>query len=271
MPKAEILRLGLLPSSLNLGQVARTVNRVQNYFECILADPINHLGQPGANGEYKVTDLARLLEDRRGRDRVEVAIGVTDAPLYWELFSAVDRESKNIVISTAPVEILLSRINQSFAAYVLTELAAQLLTIEYRRQTGLSVEPEDRALPWHAETKSCLFDYCDNPPDTLKKLIAPKLCPICTAVLESANVRESVTAACLSLVKEAVRPRFLTVLRGVLGDPIGRFIFGGLCSLLFVEFLSPLGFNRLQVGLLISAVLMVVVWKHLRRSRKNVL
>lgn len=271
VPKVEIVQMGPLPPALNLRRVARTANKVQEHFQLVVGDPINHLGQPNHDGEYKVADLALLLEMRRHQNSAEFEIGVTDSPLFWGLFSGVDSASNNIVISVAPVAALLSNVNKTLAAYVLVEIAAQLLTADYRRQTNLSVEPEICALPWHEETRSCVFDYCGNPPHTLKKLMSPSLCPLCKATLESANIRGSVIRACRNIVKKAVYAEFRNVLAGVLSDPINRAVFGGLFFYLLVEFLTYVGLNRLEIGVLVLALLLVVVLKHYWKSRRDLL
>jgi len=269
MPIVEIVQMGPLPHDLNLRIVTKTANKVQDHFQLVLGDPINHLGQPNSDGEYKVADLAVLLETRRHQSDAELEVGITDAPLCEGLFSGVDNASNNIVVSLAPMETLLPRINKSKADYVLLEIAAQLLTTDYRRQTDLSVDPEVCALPWHKETKSCVFDYCDNPPETLKKLMAPKLCSECRSMFETANIRESVITACLNIVKKAVYAKLLNVLRGVLSDPIGRSLFGGLFIYLVVALFSNAGLNNLQIGGLLLVVLLLVVLKHFRRSRHD--
>jgi hypothetical protein len=271
MPRVEIVQMGPPIHDLNLRGVARTANRVQNHFIFDVGDPINTIGEPCTNeGEYKAGDLAILLEKRR-QDGAEFEVGITDVPLFDELFSGVDNASRNIVISLAPIESLLPRINKSKADYVLLEIAAQLLTTDYRRQADLSVEPEVCALPWHKETRSCVFDYCDNPPETLKKLMAPKLCSVCRSLLESANIRESVITACLNIVKKAVYAKFINVLRGVLNDPISRLLFGGLFTLLAVEISGSLGLPRVLTGMLILALLLGVMLKHFRKSRTDLL
>lgn len=265
MPKIEIVQMGPPPDNLNLKGVVKTANRAQEYFNCVLGDPINTLGSPNTDGEYTVTQLATLLETRRRQNNAETEIGVIDAPLYDELFSGVDAASNNIVISITPVESLLSGINKSKADYVLLEVGAQLLTIEYRRQTNLSVEPEVCERPWHKETRSCLFDYCDHPPHTLKKLKEHRLCAECQSILESANIRGSVISACRDIVKKGVQAKVLNILRDVFSDPFGRAAFGGLFLLLMLEILGIFGLSHLEVGGLIVVLLLLVLLKELRK------
>lgn len=270
MPTVQLVGMGPLPSGLNLGKVVRVANKVQHHFCFVMGDPINNLGEPDADGGYRVANLAGLLEKRRQAARAEVAIGVVDSQVLIELFSGVDKESKNVVISTDAMADILARTKNSLAAYVLMEVAAQLLTIEYRQQTNMSAEPEDCAIPWHNEMKSCLFDYCNERSQIGKKLIAPTLCAACDAALESANIRKSVKEACLKIVKEAVRPRFVNILREVLGDPIGRFLFGGLFLVLVQEALSFFGLNpKWTIPVLVVILLIIILRK--QRSRAGLL
>ncbi len=269
MPRIEIVRLGTLPDDLNLRAVQKTANKVQDHFQFVVGDPINHLGQPNEDGEYWVADLAALLEDRRLRNAAEFEIGVTDSPLCEELFSGVDSASNNIAISVANIDDLLSKINKTGAAYVLVEIAAQLLTLDYRRQTALSVEPETCAPPWHEETRSCIFDYCGNRPHTVKKLMSPKLCSECEARFESANIRESVINACRNMVKKAVYAKLRNILNGVLSDPIGQALFGGLFVFLATETLPKIGIGNLMIALLLLVLLLAIILKHLWRSRQS--
>jgi len=157
VPRVQIIQLGSLTPSLNLKGVARFANKTQTHFQFISGDPIEHLGDPDDEGKYKVRDLGTLLETRRNQGSVDVAVGVVDSPLYYELFSGVDTTNNNIVISTVPFEELPAAVKIPIDAYILVEIAAQLLTIEYRRQNNIGVEPEECASPWHGKTRSLSF------------------------------------------------------------------------------------------------------------------
>jgi len=270
MPTVKLMQMGPLPTDLNLRDVVKLANAAQRHFQFELGDPITGLGAPGEDGVYSFSALAPLLEARRKRDNVDTAIGVIDCPLVDELFSGLDTASKNVVISLSPARPLLAHVNQTKSAYVLVEVAAQLLTIEYRQQTGTSAAPEQCAPPWHQETRSCLFDYCADAPQTLKKLMSPKLCSGCTALLESANIEASVIRSCVTLVETALRQRFWNVLRSTLGDPIGRFAFGGLVTLLATEGGTAIGFTKLDVGGVLSVAMLVVLLCQMRRANSRV-
>ena len=272
MTKVEIVQMGPLATGLNLKKITRVANKGQKHFQFVLGDRISRIGEPNTEGAYKVTDLAKLLDARRIQECADIAVGIVDSPLYWGLFSGVDMASNNVVVSTAePADSLLSRENKSKAAYVLVETAAQLLTIEYRRLMEVSVEPEDCELPWHKETKPCLFDYCDDPLQTVKKLITPDPCPECVALL-SANIRDSVFKACVNLAKRAVRPRFLYQLRAVFSNPIVGFIFI-VGSLLVVEGLAKLGVDRFWASLFLliplALVIIIIFIRNMWRSRHD--
>lgn len=267
--------MGPLTSDLNLREVTKVANKSQKHFHFLLGNPLNSLGEPDTEGEYKVADLAKLVEARRTQSCADIAVGVTDSPLYWELFSGIDSASNNVVISTSRTDPLLAKVNKSKAAYVLVEIAAQLLAIEYRRLVDLSAEPEDCAPPWHGETKLCLFDYCGDPPQTVKKLITPKLCLQCLALLESANIQESIKKACLNLAKRGVRARFLHQLLTVLGNPILGFFFGGAFSVLVLEGLRKLGVDLFWASLLFVilplALIIILIMVRRWKSRNDLL
>ena len=112
-------------------------------------------------------------------------VGVIDIPLVDDIFSSTDRDNQAIVVSTQSgnIRATISRIRSTIGAYVLMEIAAQILAIEFRRAAHIHADPEICEKPWHPETKSCVFDYSDNLPDTEKKLLNPKVCDSCVALL----------------------------------------------------------------------------------------
>lgn len=267
MPKIELIAMGPLPTTVELKRVMSRANRVQSHYQFVLGDPLKHLGVPDNDGRYTVTELAALLEQRRVLSNAEATVGVVDCPLVDELFSAVDKAARTVVVSTDDLDAILTRTNSSRNQFVLVEIAAQLLTIDYRRQTGITPEPNVCAPPWHKEGRACLFDYCDNRPQTGRKLIAPQLCEQCRSTLATSNIRESVIAACIHIVRDAVRANTVVVVRRILGDPIGRFIFGGLFLLAFEQLFAAMGLARVYVVGVLTLGLLSVVFRQLRRAR----
>jgi hypothetical protein len=226
--RVALIPLGPLAPGLGLTAAAKVANRAQTQYVFVAWDPVTGLGDPfDEEGRYTATQFDAPLEQKRRDTASSVAIGVVDSPLKEELFSAIDRTNNLIVISCHDIEDILRRTNKTHQAYVLVEVAAQLLAIEYRRQRGESCDPEVCAPPWHKEPRACLFDYCDDRPQTGKKLIAPRLCESCHTLLLNANVDNSAIDACLRIVRRAVRPRILAVAREGARDPFVQILFSG--------------------------------------------
>jgi len=229
MIRVELIPLGQISADLDLHELVRVANKIQHYFYFALGDTVETLGRPGEHAEYPFDHLVGLLKAWNQRESKIVRVGVLDDQLdHDELFSGIDRELRYIIVSTNDVEEIPRRSSKTLTAYVLLEIAAQLLTIEYRRVTRLSCSPVECAAPWHEETRSCLFDWSEKRQHTAKKLLkAPHLCLQCQADLSQANVPGSVRQACLEMVRAAVRPRFKAIARDVATDPLVRFLFGG--------------------------------------------
>jgi hypothetical protein len=267
MKKIELIPMGPPIRDLNFSNIARIANKSQDHYQFVIGDGILNLGSPNESGEYKVSDLAKLLEARRSEAKVDVAIGVIDSPLYWELFSSLDKGNNNIVISIDDIHETLERTKKSYAAYVLVEIAAQLLTIEYRRLTGKSLEPEECGEPWHKETKSCLFDYSDYRPHSGKKLIDPHLCDSCRALLSGANLRQTVTTSCLSIVRVAVRTSFLTLLKDSASNPVVQILFSGWMVTVLSQVFSTIGLATWQVILIIIDISTAILFIQYLRNK----
>jgi len=151
----------------------------------------------------------------------------------------------------------VKNLNKPIDAYVLVQIAAQLLTIEYRRASNTAADPEDCEPPWHGETKSCVFDYSDVTEDTGKKLIAPQLCESCKSLLAKKNIRQSVISACMRIVDLAVRPKVHTLIRDLIGSPVMGFLFGGVFGMMLTDVLAP----YISVWVLsVILIALVAVW-----------
>lgn len=197
----------LIPQSdLDLDKVRHMANKAQKIFNFTLADPIETIGDADEDGQYKFSNIARILKSTRCEQNINVLVGIIDSPIRDELYSGIDEDFRCIIISLTDIDHILERSKKSYTDYVLSETAAQLLAIEYRRAEGISADPEACAPPWHRETKSCLFDYDENRDQTYKKLMLPQLCVTCKALMTEANVGESIQTACVKIVKAGIRP-----------------------------------------------------------------
>jgi hypothetical protein len=194
-----------------------------------------------------------------------IPVGIVDAQLgQQELFSATDPAATCIIVSTHGTASLLDRTSKDVNAYVLVEIAAQLLTIEFRRQLSLEVTPEECGPPWHNEIRVCLFDYCDDRSQTGRKLINPRLCDVCKGELAQANVRNSVIEACLTTVRKALRPHVVRAASNLLRNRWVTFLFGGVVSRTLTSVSRPFGFEPWQADLLVMGVFLLFVWRELR-------
>lgn len=127
---------------------------------------------------------------------------------------------------------------------------------------------ESKLLGWNGAKRNAGRGLCElacagarafDLPQTIKKLITPKLCPQCLALLDSANVQESVKKACLDLAKRAVRARFLHQLLTVLGHPLVGFFFGGAFSVVVVEGLRKYEVDAFWASLIFLTLPLVVI------------
>lgn len=227
MAHVKIVQLGPLHGHLNLREVASKANGSQAHHVFHWDDDaILHLKDPTEDSgrQYSFAALADRLGSKRGAD-AEVLVGVTDHPIYDELYSAVTSDLRCIVISTADIEEVIDAESTSVAGYVLFEISAQLLTIEYRRLARIMPDPEKCCEPWHLERRSCMFDYDEERKHTGKKMAAPSLCKTCQALLYEAGVAESLQIDTLHIAKAGMTP-ILTVLRIVAKNPMALILFG---------------------------------------------
>ena len=196
--------MGVLIRGLDLSAVVRAGNAVQSSFLFTLGQKMDSVGEPRVVGDPRVdgtydfaTLAVRLLSSRASPD-IDVLVGVVDVEIFDELFSAIDENSKCIIVSIDNIEDILRRTNASYTGYILVEIAAQLLTIALRRTMKDVVKPEDCGPPWHQETKACLFDYSEKRDHTGKKLIEMSVCDACEAAFSAANIPASVKDACMA-------------------------------------------------------------------------
>jgi hypothetical protein len=267
MVDVEVIHMGAPFHELNLAEVVKIGNLAQQHFRFISGDKILHLGDPDEDGRYGVSQLIDLLEARKKGNAARIFVGVIDSPLQDELFSAVDSTNSHIIVSIDDIAGILSTSNKACVDYVLFEIAAQLLTIEYRRSIGKCAPPEECHDPWHKETRSCVFDYCDYRPQTWKKLISLHLCDECRMLLSSPDI-QTVMTACLDLVKKAVRTRISTVLHATASDRFMQIVFGGSAISLFAIALNQWGFTIWQIiAIYVLTLITIVVVRYLRMRR----
>ena len=194
--------------------MVRRANRAQKYYSFSLGEALSVPTDPDADdGQYTFGALADRL-DARLDDGMQLLVGVTDHRVYDELFSAVGKNLRCIVVSTADIRDVIDGDRTTAAGYVLFEIAAELLTIEYRRLTNERFDPTECATPWHKSRQSCIFDYDEEREHTGEKMLQPRLCPECESLLWRAGVASSIKTAALRMASAGLRP-FLAFARHV--------------------------------------------------------
>ena len=206
MVNVNIVQLGPLPAGLKLRSVVNRANGAQQSYFFSLVDPVESTGDPDAEqGQYSFDRLASLLATR-SQDGITVLVGVTDHPVYPEMFSLVSKNLSCIIVSTADVRGILDSDRTTATGYVLFEMAAQLLTIEYRRLSRERFLPTECGAPWHRERRGCVFDWDEERKHTGEKMLEPTLCVKCTAALDQANVAASFSTAAIRIAKSGLQP-----------------------------------------------------------------
>ena len=255
----------------DLTRVATLANRHQKHFEFTVSDPIQSLGAPLDDGSYAVDRLVDVLLNNRAESAETLLVGVIDSEVGDKLFSSLDRENRCIIISIDDVDSILKATSTTLTGYVLVETAAQLLTLEYRRRTNVSINPDDCGEPWHEETRECLFDYCEKREATGKKLMVPKLCSVCQALFDKANMPRSVLMAGTAIFNEGVRRSLGKALVTVMKSRYGIFIISMFVTSGLIPTLTNAGISAVQlsrISLLSFPIIILIVWVHSNRSRK---
>ena len=229
MPEIKLIQMGPCGEGVNLTKIKKYGNKAQPHYSFSVGDSLSELGPPNEHGKYTVRQLLDLLLKVRNEENVDILVGVIDIPLVDDIFSSTDHSNGAIVVSTQSgnIRATISGINSTIGAYVLMEIAAQILAIEFRRAAEIHAEPENCEKPWHTETKSCVFDYSDNLPDTEKKLLNPRLCDSCRALLSENNIRASIQQACLRIVKLTRKAVVNTLIRDSFNNRWFMLLFGG--------------------------------------------
>ena len=116
-----------------------------------------------------------------------------------KLFSALSPGDLScIIVSTADIGNVIDADRTTAAGYVLFEIAAELLTIEYRCLTTERFDPAECKAPWHIARRSCIFDYDGRNGSTpAVKMLRPQLCEECKLRLRNAGVALSIERAVL--------------------------------------------------------------------------
>ena len=212
MTTVRVVRMGPLVAACDVAWLVRAANRSQRFYHFEVGDPVESLGSPGEEGAYRIDDLIDILVKSRAEADGAILVGIVDVTMGDEYFSAVNRDNDCALVSIDGVQSILEKTRTTLQGYVLVEVAAQLLTIAYRQSADISADPDECGLPWHGDTRQCIFDYCEKREHSGKKLMAPDLCVACRAKLEEANVPRRVLVAATGLFNRGVRRSLLEML-----------------------------------------------------------
>lgn len=272
MKKVQLIQVGQADLDVNLKEIMRLANKVQSQYDFFIGDQLTKLGDPlGDSGNYLPKTLLDLLISNRSDDANAITVGITYVPLHEEILSTVDQNNQAVLVTTHPdlTEPFLSRVKTNPTQWVMFEIAAQLLTIEYRCRTKIQIDPQDCGLPWHKELSSCIFDYNDVIADTSKKLMSPDVCSTCEYNLDKANIGDSVRSAIKSIINRALRIRLKVAILLIIDNPLFNLFAGGLIVTAlydwFVDYFYPDPARLMYplLGCVVVAVLLV-----LRKSPK---
>lgn len=201
-----IIQLGPLRVGLKLTTVVDRANRAQQSYFFRLGDSVESTGEPDAEqGRYTFDRLASRLATRRD-ENTQLLVGVTDHAVHDEMFSAVAKDLSCIIVSTDDIQTVLKTDGTTDTGYVLFEIAAQLLTIEYRRLSEERFPPTECGAPWHRERRRCIFYWDEERQHTGQKMLEPGLCPPCDAALDRTNVAASFSTAAIGIAKSGLQP-----------------------------------------------------------------
>ena len=253
-------------------RLVRAANRSQKFYHFEDSDPVQSLGDPDEDGAYGIDSLINVLVNSRAEADDKILVGIVDATMGDEHFSAVDRDNRCIVVSIDEIQPILEKTSTTVEGYVLVEMAAQLLTIDYRRRANVSVAPDECGPPWHGDTRPCLFDYCEKRDYSGKKLMDPNLCDECRAKLTQANVPQRVLAASTGMFNRGVKRSLLGTLDDFRKKRFVMFILGAVVGSSVRPALAEAGVSAQQLlgtGVILFTVIFLAFWWYSNYGRRT--
>ena len=271
MTTVRVVRMGPLVPACDVARLVHAANRSQAFYPFEAGDPVQSLGIPSEDGAYRIDDLIDILVKSRAEADREILVGIVDATMGDEYFSAVNRDNYCILVSIDGVESILEKTGTTLQGYVLVEVAAQLLTIDYRQRADISVDPDECGPPWHGDTRQCLFDYCEKRDHSGKKLMAPNLCVGCRASLEQANVPQRVLAAATELFNKGIKRSLFNILGDITRNQLVMFLLGAVVGSSVRPTLAAAGVSAqwlLGIGVMLFILVVLIVWLYSSYRRR---
>ena len=270
MTTVRVVRMGPLVAACDEAWLVRAANRSQTFYHFEVGDPVPSLGAPDEDGAYRIDNLIDILVQSRAEDGA-ILVGIVDATIGDEYFSALNRKNDCVLVSIDGVQSILEKTQTTLQGYVLVEVAAQLLTIAYRQRANISADPNECGLPWHGDTRQCLFDYCEKREHSGKKLMAPNLCARCRAKLEEANVPQRVLVGATGLFNRGVKRSLLGVLDDTTHNPFVMFVLGAIVMSSVRPSLAEAGVSAqwlLGIGVMLFVGVILALWLYSSYKRR---
>ena len=272
MKRVQLIHVGQAGLKVNLKKIMKLANKAQCQYVFFIGDQLKTLGHPEEDsGIYLPKTLLDLLISKRSDGGGAITVGITYVSLHEEIMSTVDQNNQAVLVTTHPdmTEPFLSKVETNLTQWVLFEIAAQLLTIEYRRQTGLEVDPQDCGLPWHKELNSCIFDYSDVLTDTSMKLVSPQICSTCQNNLDVADVGESTVTTCRKIINRALKIPPKVAIKLIIDNPLFNLFAGGsIATASYDWFVKNVDLDPSRLTYLLLVGVLVAVWRVIRKSPK---
>ena len=263
MTTVRVIRMGPLVAACDVAWLVRAANSSQKVYRFEVGDPLQSLGDPDEDGAYPIDNLIDILVKSRAGASGAILVGIVDVTMGDEYFSAVNRENDCILVSISGVQPILEKTRTTLQGYVLVEVAAQLLTIAYRQRADISTDPDECELPWHGDTRQCLFDYCEKREHSGKKLMAPNLCVRCRAKLDEVNVPQRVLVGATGLFNTGVKRSLLGVLDDITHNRLVMFLLGAIVASSVRPALAAAGVSAqwlLGSGVMLFAGFVLTLW-----------
>ena len=235
MDLVNVIPLGGINHRIDIGNLVRSLNRVQEQYRFQLLPSItnlpkpSHKATPGSVPQYDSTELSSHILSQTSELGDQIRVAIIDHEVFDEYYSVVDETNNIIVVSTRSGDLreILGNARKTIHDYMTLEIGAQLLALAYRRTIGEGFPPLECAPPWHEARQECIFDFYGLSAENTSKLMHPELCGYCANLFKTGGVSDATIQATLAIVAEAARLKLRTLATLTFSkDPV-LVLFGG--------------------------------------------
>ena len=255
-----LVALGPLNNKVDLEHLASLLNKHQLFYRFDVLSSLQNLPypaipRPGNNlPAFHPDQLFEYMEEKRRSAGGDVLLaGVIDSEVHDDLYSTSDRFNRACIVSlrTDNLAEVIAESGKTYEQYVALELAAQLLSIQFRRAAGISADPCACVSPWHEERLNCLFDYYGLTSGNVTKLIEARLSSHVVAEMEAHDVAQDRIEATMSIVNRVTGRHFRETIEFVLKDRATVLVIGGLTGMLASQAVELPGDSTLAVVIVV--------------------